>query len=428
MQGRATISNGELSTEARRARAAAAYIPRGARVLALGAEAWAVEPYLGATGEVVRVERQEAGDGVLVCDFEGGQLPACDWDVAVVLGRLERCADLPGLLRRLRARGRPVVFSYVVAGEGPVDRRALGWRNGYTRTELGALFGEAGYARACGEDLDGGEVLLRLDPARPRPKPEKAVWVLSCNNNGNFGDRLGVHLLSEVLPAHAVVRHLHHVPFDAPPEGAPDLLIVGIGNSVFHPMLTDELAALMRRAPLAVGVFGTQYRELIPRPRMDALLDRLHLWYARYDADALIYGRGRDNVRPLGDWLIHACPMARPTRDEELRIGPEVWDDVPLDRYIGHIQSFRRVGSPRLHPLLCAITSAEEVAYVEQTDYADQGAGPSGKFRSMLIDVFGHEQPPGVYWPVDRGAVSSYKQKVAENLVQMRAELARLLD
>ena len=51
----------------------------------------------------------------------------------------------------------------------------------------------------CDLRLGAGEMLLRLDPARPRPRPEKAVWVLSCNNNGNFGDRLGVRV-SEFAP------------------------------------------------------------------------------------------------------------------------------------------------------------------------------------------------------------------------------------
>jgi hypothetical protein len=346
----------------------------------------------------------------------------------VVLDRLERCRDLPGLLQRLRARGRPLIASYRFAGEGPAGYGEPGRLNHYTRPEFPSLITAAGYARAYGEELAPGELLVRLDPVRPRAKPEKTVWVLSCANIGNFGDRLGVHLISQVLPAHAVVRHLHHAPFDAPREGAPDLLIVGIGNSMFHDTLNDDLAGLLRRAPLSIGVFGTQYREAIRRERMDDLLDRLHCWYARYEADALLYGRGRNNVRHLGDWLIHACPMARPSRDEDLMIGQEVWEDLPLDRYIERIQSYRRVASPRLHPLLCALTSAEEVAYAEQRAYAELGMIESGKFRSMLIDVFGREQPKGVYWRVDRDSVATYKQKVAQNLATLRAEIARLLD
>jgi hypothetical protein len=161
---------------------------------------------------------------------------------------------------------------------------------------------------------------------------------------------------------------------------------------------------------------------------MDDLLDRLHCWYARYEADALLYGRGRGNVRHLGDWLIHACPLARPTRDEDLTVGAETWEDLPLDRYIARIQSYRRVGSQYLHPLLCALTSAEEVAYAEQQAYADLGVGPSGKFRSMLLDVFGREEPQGVFWPVDRTSVATYKARVADNVAQLRADIARLLD
>ena len=405
----------------RRAAAVAGYVPRGARVLALGADSAAVAAHLPPECEVL--DTPPRGAAGALCDVEGGQLPQADCDVVVALDLLERAPDLAGLVRQLRGYGRPVIASYAFAGEGAT--RATGAARPCDRDAFAVLVGQSGFTRVYGQELGAGEVLLRLDPSRPVTPQEKDVWVLSCANLGNFGDRLGVHVLSEVLPANACVRHVYYSPFEPPPEGAPDLLIVGIGNSIYHETLNDDLFRLLQRAPLAVGIFGTQYREAIPRPRLDALLDRLHLWYARFEADALLFGRGRSNVRHLGDWLIHAVPMSHPTRDEELRIGEEAWDDLPLDRYIAHIQSYSRVGSPRLHPLLCALTSAEQVAYVEQYDFG--AVGPSGKFRSMLIDVFGREQAAGVYWPVDRPSVASYKEKVAQNLAGLRAELARLL-
>ena len=145
-----------------------------------------------------------------------------------------------------------------------------------------------------------------------------------------------------------------------------DLVILGIGNSIFQPLLTDEIFDVLNRGKASIGIFGTQYRELIPRPAMDALIDRLDTWYARYEEDVLIYGRGRSNVEHLGDWLIDQFPMAQPTVDDLLAIDDDVLKDLPLDRTIQTIQRHRNVFSTRLHPLLCALTAAELVAYSEQ--------------------------------------------------------------
>src|SRR5262249_33790219 len=100
--------------------------------------------------------------------------------------------------------------------------------------------------------------------------------------------------------------------------------------------------------------------------------------------------------------------------------------DLPLDRTIQHIQRHKRVFSERLHPLLCALTSADEVAYVEQRETHDR-ALTSGKFRSMLIDIFGHTCPEKVAWKVDRNRVASYKAKVRRNTDQLSVQIAELL-
>ena len=138
-----------------------------------------------------------------------------------------------------------------------------------------------------------------------------------------------------------------------------------------------------------------------------------------------MYGRGRDNVRHLGDWLVDAFPMARPSLDETLEIRASDVSGTPLDRVISRIQLYKRVTSGRLHPLLCALTSAEEVAYAEQTELP--GAGPSGKFRSLLLDVFGRELPQQRLWPVDRAAVIAYKEKVKANIAALREDIEGLL-
>ena len=75
-----------------------------------------------------------------------------------------------------------------------------------------------------------------------------------------------------------------------------------------------------------------------------------------------------------------------------MKIGKEIWQELPLDRVIQQIQKHKLVISERLHPLLCALTSAERVAYQEQRE-SGSGTAVSGKFRTMLIDVFGRTFP-----------------------------------
>lgn len=247
------------------------------------------------------------------------------------------------------------------------------------------------------------------------------VLVLSYHNAGNFGDRLGFHLIAQALPPHARVSWAHFQPWTVPP-GPFDLLVLGTGNSLYKPLLTDELLRLLDRAPRAVGIFGTQYPALLDAARMAAVQERLHTWYARSRDDAERWG-GRTRTVHLGDWAADLFPMARGTDPETLYLDRDGVDGVALDRAIERIQRHRRVHSGRLHPLLCALTSAEEVAYAEQPFRGH----PSGKFASLLRDVFGREHPPERFFAVDSGAVAAYKAHVRRQVRRLRRDLARLL-
>ena len=106
---------------------------------------------------------------------------------------------------------------------------------------------------------------------------------------------------------------------------------------------------------------------------------------------------------------------------------PEVVNnELALDRTIQKIQAYRRVRTARLHPLLCALTSAEEVAYHEQREGPQQGQ-PSGKFAAQLEDVFGRTFPEGEFFKVDRDAVLRYKIMVETNLAALKAQIDSLL-
>ena len=69
-------------------------------------------------------------------------------------------------------------------------------------------------------------------------------------------------------------------------------MVLGTGNSMFQPLLGDDVLDIVGRGKAAIGIFGTQYRELIPRPALDRLIDRLDTWFARTEDDVLMYGAG----------------------------------------------------------------------------------------------------------------------------------------
>jgi len=159
----------------------------------------------------------------------------------------------------------------------------------------------------------------------------------------------------------------------------------------------------------------------------DALLSNLTTWWARYEEDLLAFGRGRGNARHLGDFLISAFPMATPTIDRNLVIPADVKSrDLSLDRLIQQIQPYRRVTTARLHPMLCALTSADQVSYREQRELTGDQA-VSGKFRGLLYDVFGRTFEEDKFFDVDREAVVRYKAKVEANMADLRAQIAQLL-
>ncbi len=257
------------------------------------------------------------------------------------------------------------------------------------------------------------------------------VLVLSYYNDPNFGDRLGYHLINAVLPPSALVIHATVLPWSVPDENF-DLLVLGIGNSLNAATVRrDELFSLVDRIPNSVGIFGTQYPTQYGRigqlDRLKRLLGTLSVWFARYQQDIRVFGEGRDNIIHLGDWLISAFPMTRWRKSQTLIVPPEIKTrQHSLDRTIQRIQAYRRVDSARLHPLLCALTSAEEVAYREQ--YEDPFGSASGKFEAMLLDVFGASHPPGEFFKVNRQAVAAYKVKVADNIEVLRQTFRRLLD
>jgi hypothetical protein len=409
--------------------AAADSVPAGSRVLELGCGAMTLERHLpfGCAYQPCDVVARDPR--TIVVDLNADGIPeaaAAASDLVVMLGLWEYLYRPEEIFAGLARAGRPILCSYCPTElTAHLDRRALGWVNDFSLAAFLELARAAGYRPAVQRRIDELQVLLKLEVAAdPPPAAIRRVHVLSYNSVGNFGDRLGFHVLNEVLPPNAEVSWGTLRPLEPVPEGV-DLLVVGIGNSLFGDLI-EPLIEPAARARAAIGIFGTQYRKTLPAARLGALLDRLTHWYARSEEDLLLYGRARPNASHLGDWLINAFPLASGADDRILHVGQEIWKDLPLDRTIQQIQRHRKVFSERVHPLLCALTSAEEVGYREQRESGDPAIA-SGKFRSLLMDVLGETYPEGALWRVDRDRVAAYKARVRRNTESARARVAALL-
>jgi len=413
-----------------RAQLAAQFIPAGSRVLDFGAGGGETLHDLMPLGcSYQAVDRIAHGKGSLIGDLVGGDFPthaATQSDIIVMLGQLEKVADLESLFTHLRYCKQDVILSYCPTNlSNGRDRAALGFVNHLSYFELAQLFDRYGFRIECTTPIGDCEMLMRLTPTdRLAPVMACDVAVVSESDAGTFGDRLGLHMINAMLPGEANVHHLTFKTL-AQARDEYDLVVIGVGNCLFQPLIGDDIVNILSRAKSAIGIFGTQYRELIPRPAIDRVIDRLDTWYAPYQDDVLLYGRGRSNAVHLGDWLIDQFPLTEAALDEPLQIGIEIGSDIPLDRTIQAIQRHKQVYSARLHPLLCALTSAHLAAYAEE-------GGPmpgvvSGKFRSMLIDIFGRSYPEKQFFMVDRDAVMRYKARVHRNVAKVAERIDQLL-
>jgi hypothetical protein len=413
-----------------RAQFAAQFIPAGARVLELGCGRMALRRYLPNGCAYQGCDLTARAEGTIVCDLNAGEFPteaAMAADIIVMLGVLETIADAETFFTHLRFCKRDLVLSYCATDlTGKCDRAALGYINHFSYFELARLFDRFGFRIECTAPLDSAQALMRLTPAeRMLPLAPCSVAVVSDGDAESFGGRLGLHMINALLPGEADV---HHLRFDALGEARAqyDLVVLGTGTSLFQPLIGEDVLDLVGRGKASIGIFGTQFRELIPRAGVERLIERLDTWFARYSDDVLLYGRGRGNVEHLGDWLIDFFPLAAASDDEPLTIGAEVGGAEPLDRTIQEIQRHKRVFSHRLHPLLCALTSAETAAYADAPAPAAPGIA-SGEFRSMLVDIFGRSYPERQFFLVDRDAVRRYKARVHRNVAMVRRRIDVLL-
>ena len=426
-----TVDLASPATEAEhdpRAELAAHFIPAGARVLDLSRGAKSLARYLphGASHRGVDTIKRK---GSVVCDIAHGDFPseaAAQSDVIVLLGALEQVADVESLFTHLRFARQDVVLSYHPTNLTGTDRAALGFANSLSFYDLTLLFDRYGFRIACTAPVDERQVLMRLTPTeRLRPVAPCSVAVVSDSDAGDFGGRLGLQTINALLPGEAEVHHLTFRTLHEAREQY-DLVLLGAGNGLFQPLIGEAALDIVGRGKAAIGIFGTRYRELIPRAGLDRLLDRLDCWFARHEDDVLMYGRGRNNVTHLGDWLINQFPLTRASEDAPLEIDGDIGDELALDRAVALIQRHKQVYSTQPAPLLCALASAELVAYAEAPGRQMPGVA-SGQFRSMLIDIFGRSYPEKKFFLVDRDAVARYKARVHRNVAGLRERIEATL-
>jgi hypothetical protein len=410
-----------------RAAFAAQFIPAGARVLELGCGRMALRNCLPNGCQYQGCDLIGRDEDTIVCDFNAGEFPtqaAAQADVVVMLGLLETIVDVESFFTHLRFCKRDIILSYCATDlTGKCDRPALGWVNNFSFFDLARLFDRFGFRIECTAPFDGVQMLMRLTGGeRLAPVGPCSVAVVTDGTAGSFGAPLGLHMINALLPGEADVHHLTFGTLDQARE-AYDLVVIGAGSGLFQPLLGDAVCDIVSRGKAAIGIFGTQHRELIPRPTLERLIERLDTWFARYQDDVLMYGRGRNNVEHLGDWLIDLFPLTTATDSEQLRIG-EGAAECALG--IETIQRHKQVFSSETEPLLCALASAELAAYAERPA-ADVPDAVSGQFRSMLIDIFGRSYPEKEFFMVDRDAVSRYKARVHRNVGRVRDRIDAIL-
>lgn len=205
-----------------------------------------------------------------------------------------------------------------------------------------------------------------------------------------------------------------------------DLLILGIGNSLFAPLINSDVINLIKRSKHSIGIFGTQYRRDFPKNDLKKLISYLDFWFARYENDLNEYAVSTTNCIHLGDWLISQFNFKKPIiKNTLLTIGNEIWNTYPLDRTIQEIQLYNRVHSTRLHPLLCALMSASKVSYIEQRESSSRIV--SGKFEYLFLDIFKKNYPENTFFNVNKEMVAEYRQTVLKNIEQLKITIYKIL-
>jgi hypothetical protein len=141
----------------------ASFIGAGSRVVDCGAGRKALKRYLPPDCTYTPLDLVDRGEGTIVCDLNGRELPTLQgFDVVVFSGVLEYIFDVPRVARHMANCCQAVVASYAVAQNrgyrARAARRRLGWVNDFSRDEFVDIFVSVGFTcdpcgRWCDQEL-----------------------------------------------------------------------------------------------------------------------------------------------------------------------------------------------------------------------------------------------------------------------------------
>jgi hypothetical protein len=172
----------EPSFQLRHARLALAKrLPEGAVAIDFACGTPALSAMLPPGRRHIPVDMAERGQGYRVAPLHEGKFPKVPGATLLlafdVLEFLD--ADLPRLMRRLRAYNLPILATYHATDDSEgVDRGALGWVNHLSRGQLVAAFRKAGFLVKANWTADGPQSFFHLRPisvAAPELPPAPQV-------------------------------------------------------------------------------------------------------------------------------------------------------------------------------------------------------------------------------------------------------------
>ena len=142
---------------------------RRARACSISSEGTALQRLLPNGCNYSGIDRAGKKRAASTCDLNAGEFPteaASKCDVIVMLGVLERIADVENLFTHLRFCKRDIILSYCATDLAKdADRARCGFVNHLSFYDLARLFDRYGFRIECTTPIDETQVLMRLTPS-----------------------------------------------------------------------------------------------------------------------------------------------------------------------------------------------------------------------------------------------------------------------
>ncbi|PCI63870.1 MAG: hypothetical protein COB37_03740 [Kordiimonadales bacterium] len=258
-----------------------------------------------------------------------------------------------------------------------------------------------------------------MDTINRRPVGQAySVCVFNYSQMNNFGDKLGWNLANAIIPPNFTLTY-KSLPLTPDLWEAPlnnyDLILVGTGQSIFHRSLDPAFLKWLEQAKCPkVGLFGLQYLDMIDKTLLQRLVDTLDIWFVRNKVD-LEFLPKCEHTQHVGDLLIDFFPLTKWSNDHRINIPASISKaNFDIQQLVHKFQEYKHVHSHRIHPLLCALCSADLFSFTEQRELPDSSI--SGKFNKMLKDIFDREFEENIIYTNDMEKVISYKKMARQNI------------